>query len=141
MGVKPAGHGFAKDALQSDLGTEGHLQGLALRDPSEPSLGQKRKVARERRSEGQIYASLSDRHSSLGGAYSGWRRWPAMIVGGAVLAHCITQLQLQLLPNWLHPRCWAWPCPSAQALSKAVRAASNRESNYVCLKDETWLRN
>jgi len=38
VGVKPAGHGFAKDILQGDLRAVGHLQGLALRDPSEPSL-------------------------------------------------------------------------------------------------------
>lgn len=38
VGVKPAGHGFAKDVLQSDLGTVGHLQGLALRDPRQPPL-------------------------------------------------------------------------------------------------------
>lgn len=43
VGMKPAGHGFAKNVLQSDLGTVGHLQGLALRDPSQPSLRQKRK--------------------------------------------------------------------------------------------------
>lgn len=36
--VKPAGHGLAKDILQGDLGTEGHLQGLTLRDPCQPSL-------------------------------------------------------------------------------------------------------
>lgn len=33
VGMKPAGHRFAKDILQSDLGTVGHLQGLTLRDP------------------------------------------------------------------------------------------------------------
>lgn len=50
MGMKPAGHGFAKGILQGDLGTICHLQGLALRDPSQPSLRKgKRGRVRERR--------------------------------------------------------------------------------------------
>ena len=44
MRMKPAGQGFARDALQSDLGTKGHLQGLALGDAGKPSLRHIEKV-------------------------------------------------------------------------------------------------
>lgn len=63
MGMKPARHRFAKDVPQGDLGPISHLQGLALCDPSQPSLRQSEKVPRER-----------DQSTSADGRSSMWAR-------------------------------------------------------------------
>lgn len=41
MRVEPARQGLAEDILEGDLGAEGHLQGLALGDAGQSSLGQR----------------------------------------------------------------------------------------------------
>lgn len=94
--MEPAGHRSAEGVLQSDLGTVGHLQGLALCDPSQPSLGHEQTGAGERQTSTPALMA-----APLSGSVSG--AWVITVPRGSTLP-CDTKQSNRSCPDWQPPR-------------------------------------